>query len=394
MPTGFIIMQIGNPDLDSVCEKVIVPALTSCGLEARRVDKHNQGGLLKSEIIKFIETSEIIVADLTNERPNCYLEVGFAMGVDKFRNLILTAREDHNQDHPKHKQSGPKVHFDLAGYDLLFWNPDDLNGFRTDLEKRIRRRQAVLSPQLSQESNASLDTAWFKEHEAKAREGFAKFGKKGCMEVKFSLARIKPTFSQQELIDAARKSAIHTFGWPIGVVMSKPEYRPRPVADGIVADILTTGPHESYDYWALRRNGDFYLLRDLFEDVRRTEQDTIFINTRIAQTTEAILYCARLYNQLRIDPSETVHVSVRHGGLKGRTLTWVDRFGLDSEDDSETVEDQSVTEFRVVLSELQSRLVELVKTICEPLFTLFNFYRVPDDFYEKSVESFVAGKVI
>lgn len=91
MSQAFIIMQIGSSDMDHACEQAIVLALRACGLEPKRVDKHNKGELLKSEIISFIENSDIIVADLTNERPNCYLEVGYAMGVDKFRNLVLTA---------------------------------------------------------------------------------------------------------------------------------------------------------------------------------------------------------------------------------------------------------------------------------------------------------------
>src|SRR4030066_2357518 len=118
MRQAFVIMQIGNPELDNVCEKVIVPALKANNLDPKRVDKHNKGGLLKREITAFIKTSDIIVADLTNERPNCYLEVGYAMGLDKFRNLILTAREDHNQDNTNYEKGGPKIHFDLSGYDI------------------------------------------------------------------------------------------------------------------------------------------------------------------------------------------------------------------------------------------------------------------------------------
>ncbi len=76
MGQSFIIMQIGNQELDRVCKQAIVPALNACGLDPKRVDKHNQGGLLKSEMIAFIEGSDIIIADLTNERQNCYLEVG------------------------------------------------------------------------------------------------------------------------------------------------------------------------------------------------------------------------------------------------------------------------------------------------------------------------------
>jgi hypothetical protein len=39
MSQAFIIMQIGNPELDTVYEEVFVPALKACGLEAKRVDK-------------------------------------------------------------------------------------------------------------------------------------------------------------------------------------------------------------------------------------------------------------------------------------------------------------------------------------------------------------------
>jgi hypothetical protein len=141
---AFVIMQIGSPELDVVYERVMVPALASCGLEARRVDRHNAGGLLYSEIIAFIEESDLIVADLTHERPNCYLEVGYAMGAGRSTNLILTAREDHGADHPGHRPGGPKVHFDLVGYDILFWSPTRLGAFRSELEKRAQRRLRLL----------------------------------------------------------------------------------------------------------------------------------------------------------------------------------------------------------------------------------------------------------
>ncbi len=145
MPQAFVIMQIGDGDLDAVYDGVIAPALRTFGLDPKRVDRHNQGGLLYSEIISFLEESEIIVADLTNERPNCYLEVGYALGAGRFSNLILTAREDHNPDSVNHRPAGPKVHFDLAGYDILFWHPRRREDFRAELEKRIRRRLLILS---------------------------------------------------------------------------------------------------------------------------------------------------------------------------------------------------------------------------------------------------------
>jgi hypothetical protein len=142
---AFVIMQIGSAELDRVYERAIVPAIQDCGLVARRVDRHNQGGLLHSEIVAFLEASEILVADLTNERPNCYLEVGYALGAGRSMHLVLTAREDHQLDSPNHRPGGPKIHFDLSGYDILFWHPDRLGGFRLELAKRIGRRRLLLA---------------------------------------------------------------------------------------------------------------------------------------------------------------------------------------------------------------------------------------------------------
>jgi hypothetical protein len=51
MTSAFIIMQIGNPELDNVCARAIVPAVEVCGLDAKRIDKHNTGGLLKGELL-------------------------------------------------------------------------------------------------------------------------------------------------------------------------------------------------------------------------------------------------------------------------------------------------------------------------------------------------------
>jgi len=145
MHKSFIIMQIGNEEMDGIYRSVFVPVLTeSCGSKPNRVDKHNRGELLKTEIIRFIESSDIILADLTNERPNCYLEVGIAMGLGKYTNLILTSRDDHKSDHPKFDPSGPKIHFDLMGYDILFWDPANPEEFRTRLKSKIEQRLRLI----------------------------------------------------------------------------------------------------------------------------------------------------------------------------------------------------------------------------------------------------------
>jgi hypothetical protein len=156
MNQAFVIMQIGNSELDRIFNEVINLAVIAAGLPpAKRIDKHNEGGLLKSAITALIEDSDIIIADLTNERPNCYLEVGYAMGRNRFRNLILLAREDHNPDSPNYRPGEKKVHFDLSGYPILFWDPNRLDEFQPELKLGIQRRLNLLSSEGRRRSDES-----------------------------------------------------------------------------------------------------------------------------------------------------------------------------------------------------------------------------------------------
>lgn len=388
MGQAFIIMQIGNEELDRVCAQAIVPALKACGLDPKRVDKHNEGGLLKSEIISFIEGSEIIVADVTNERPNCYLEIGYAMGVDKFRNLILTARDDHNQGSPKHTPGGPKVHFDLSGYDVLFWHPADVEGFRAELEKRIRRRQAIIAPT---GVRSPWDEEWLKQQQGRALAGSQKASLyRTFMEIRFSLSDSKLNGSQAQLLQAAERAQIRTSGWPIGVVFeNRDEFRPRPRADGIAAEITT---EDSYDYWALRRNGDFYLFQTLSED-RSARPGTILFDVRILRVTETLLYCRRLYSHLGVSATDLINIGIRHGLLKGRVLAaGGSRYFVHR--GPSTTENEVYSEVRVSLSTIESDLVEVVKLLTRDLFMLFDFFEVSDAIYSELVNNFVAGRVV
>lgn len=389
MGIAFVIMQIGNQQLDRVCEQAIVPAVEASELEARRVDKHNQGGLLKSEIISFIQDADIIIADLTNERPNCYLEIGYAMGIDKFRNLILTVREDHFPESPNYQKGGRRIHFDLAGYDILSWSPDKLESFRSELEKRIRRRRLVLTPIPAQAVNP-WDEDWIRAQRETALAGLKAMDRSGFMEIRCALGPPKPEFSQAELNEAARNSTISTFGWPIGVHLgNREEFRPRPRADGIVAEI-SIEDRSSYDYWAIKKSGDFYSLSSLFEDTRKPGH--IFFNTRIVRATEALLYCARLLSRLGVDPSSSLLFAIRYGGLRDRLLSSSNP-ARSLFECSRCAEEAVEAIVETSLGKIESDLVSLVKDLTRPLFVLFDFFEVRDSVYEDIVNRFVNGEV-
>ncbi|GAG40916.1 unnamed protein product, partial [marine sediment metagenome] len=233
------------------------------------------------------------------------------------------AREDHNQDSPNHKRGGPKIHFDLSGYDILFWDPNNLTEFKNELEKRIRRRLATL-PSYVPTSSSPWDREWISKNQDAAFAGFKRYGKSGFMEIRMTLSDGKLNVTQRELLSVAEQAQIHTFGWPLGIVGTTREYRPRPTTDGISAEILIeqkTGYDDtgSYDYWALRKDGTVYLLTSLFEDQKKPGY--IFFNTRIVRITEALLYSVRLYTSLKISTNSRVFIGIRHGGLKDRILS-------------------------------------------------------------------------
>jgi len=391
MGTAFIIMQIGSPELDQVCVKAMVPALKACGLDPKRVDKHNKGGLLKSEIIRFIESSEIIIADLTNERPNCYLEIGYAMGIDKFRNLILTVREDHFPESPAFVQGGPKVHFDLGGYDILSWETDKLEAFREELEKRIRRRLAIIE-QPEEKPVPTWDNDWLTKNREIAFAGLTKSNLPGSREICFALHPPKPIWHLQELNKAAHGSEINTTGWPIGVYLgNKEEFRPKPRADGMVAEIAADD-RLSYDYWAIRRNGDFYSLSSLLEDRWAPAVNQLFFDTSIIRITEGLLYCARLYSRLRVDPSLKIQFSLCFTGLKNRTLYAANPSRAHSLHKRRCIEEKLTSEISTSLQDIEANIVGHVKQLLSPVFMLFDFFELSDSVYDELVNKFIQGK--
>lgn len=237
-----------------------------------------------------------------------------------------------------------------------------------------------------------LEDPWFAKHATTAASGHGKLGFKGLMEVRLALhSPIKK--SQLDLLNGVRKSEIHTFGWPIGVMLeNKDEYRPRPISDGIRAEIPIEKSHmtgrASYDYWALRENGDFYLLQSLFEDDR--DANASFFNSRLVRVTESLLFAANLYEALSVPGDTKVSVRVLHSDIAGRTLSSSNP--RRSVFPRQTQVDESQAEIVEEIGKLRENIVADVRQITEPLFMLFDFMAFEDRVYEDIVTSFANGQ--
>ena len=279
-----------------------------------------------------------------------------------------------------------KIHFDLQGYDILFWNGENLNKFKEELEKRIKRRLVTLKPSLAR-TEIPWDNEWINSHQAVALSALKQSDKNAFMEIRMALPKSNLNISQGELLRKAEEATIYTFGWPIGVVLNKDENRPRPRTDGIVANI-NTGDH--YDYWAIRKDGVFYLLKSLFEDVRKPGY--IFFNTRIVRITEALLYAVRLYTSLKISPNSRILIGLRHSGLKNHVLSSSSP-ARDFYDECKSTEDEVYTEIDTTIERLESNLVDNVEKITKPLFILFDYFELSRSVLEDIVNKFVQGRV-
>ena len=166
---------------------------------------------------------------------------------------------------------------------------------------------------------------------------------------------------------------------------NREEFRPKPRADGIVAEIEAG----SYDYWAIRRNGDFYSMSSFMED--RLGQGGLFFDTRIQKTAESLLYCARLFSTLGVDRSTTIHFSLKLTGLKDRILRAANNLAAINFLPlvSKSVEDEIFSEVKTSIQDIEANIVSLVKQIVSPTLTLFDFFELPDKDYEKLVNQFV-----
>ena len=200
--------------------------------------------------------------------------------------------------------------------------------------------------------------------------------------------------SQKELLNAVRASEIRTFGWPIGITLeNRDEFKPRPYADGIKAEIsIVDDPNSnrmSYDYWALNSKGDFYLLQSLFEDNRKPQH--IFFDTRIVRVTESLMFAENIYKKLGAPADSQISLRISHRGLVNRSL--VAASSKRNLRPRMTLEDDSTFEILTTLGTMGETRVEDVKKLLEPLFMLFDFMEFDMKVYDDIVRNFENGQV-
>lgn len=117
----FVAMPFSE-EFEDVYQFGIYAVVRKLGYVCEKVDESVYTGSIVERITEGIRNASLVIADLSLERPNVYLEVGFAWGLKK--PVILVARQ------------GQKLHFDLSHHKCLFYS--NIVKLSEALEKTIR----------------------------------------------------------------------------------------------------------------------------------------------------------------------------------------------------------------------------------------------------------------
>ncbi len=110
--TCFIVMSFsGNPIIESYYNLGVKPIVEKHNYTCVRIDEIEFTDKITDKIFHYLENSDLIIVDLTEDRPNCYFELGYA--VAKQRPFIIQ-----RLDAPNYKA---KFEFDVKDYPHIIY---------------------------------------------------------------------------------------------------------------------------------------------------------------------------------------------------------------------------------------------------------------------------------
>jgi hypothetical protein len=121
-PFAFVLMPFSK-EFDDAYELAILPACSSAGAYAERVDKQIFLGSILERVYNQIAKADLIIADMTGRNANVFYEVGYAHALGKAVVLLTRNAED--------------IPFDLKHYPHIVYE-GSLATLKRELEARVR----------------------------------------------------------------------------------------------------------------------------------------------------------------------------------------------------------------------------------------------------------------
>ncbi|MCM1061350.1 MAG: nucleoside 2-deoxyribosyltransferase [Eubacterium sp.] len=129
MKKCFVVTPIGNEGTetrkrtDQVFKYIIEPVCQDCEFEVVRVDKINQADSITQTIIDSLNSSELVIADMTEHNANAFYEMGYRTCTGK------------PMIHIKSKETN--IPFDIAGIRAFDYDLTDLDSV-SDIKSRLK----------------------------------------------------------------------------------------------------------------------------------------------------------------------------------------------------------------------------------------------------------------
>lgn len=178
---------------------------------------------------------------------------------------------------------------------------------------------------------------------------------------------------------ALAASQVHSFGWPVIPILTKPEFAPIPESDSVCS------PEELGEFWRVSLRGDIIARMPLFEDSREQLKQTLSIDVQIKRVAEALLRTSLFYEVLALPADTVVSCQLAFLGLKGRTL-----FRHYPIDWRVAKTNGFVRDVQIMLPLRNPSLTTAVQSVVIPLFGLFNFFEMPNDDVAGVVKTFIS----
>jgi len=127
MPTCFVIQPFDNGPFDKRFDDVYIHAIKSAGLEAYRVDRDMSVEIPIEGIEKGIRNSSVCLADITNDNPNVWYELGFAFAIR--RPVVMICSKDRTSN---------KYPFDIQHRTVISYATESSSDFENLKKRHIR----------------------------------------------------------------------------------------------------------------------------------------------------------------------------------------------------------------------------------------------------------------
>ena len=161
MPTCFVMQPFDGADFDRRYAEVFAPAIKDAELEPYRVDQDPKVSIPIQEIENGIRQAQICLAEITQDNPNVWFELGYAIACGK--EVVLICSDARTTRFPFDVQHRTIIKYTTG-------SPSNFETLRSDITKKIKAyvKKAEALENVLEVSQLTAPSGGFAEHEVVA----------------------------------------------------------------------------------------------------------------------------------------------------------------------------------------------------------------------------------